>query len=121
MDKFKEKINSLRAEADASVLRAENAEAELKKAKEDIIVKEQEIISLTNKISLLEAEVERADKKISDLKSAKEEEESTSSYAQQMLKPSTLSGKCNTLESEKADLEKKLDEKEQEFKRRKKN
>ena len=76
----------------------------MKKAREEIIVKEQDIISLNNKISLLEAEVERGEKKINDLKSAKEEEESTSNTTE------ALQRKISLLENELDNTEKNLKE-----------
>ena len=76
----------------------------MKKAREEIISKDQEIISLNNKISLLEAEVERGEKKINELKSAKEEEESTSNTTE------ALQRKISLLENELDNTEKNLKE-----------
>jgi len=59
-DKIKEKLNSLRTEADNAVLRAEEAEAKNKKYEQVLLEKEQEITSLQHKLSLLDGELEKA-------------------------------------------------------------
>ncbi|KAG0344066.1 hypothetical protein BG004_004771 [Podila humilis] len=61
MDKFKEKITSLRAEADIANQKAEGLERDLAAAKTEITAKEQEAVSHTNRISNLEAQLEKAE------------------------------------------------------------
>ncbi|KAF9413194.1 hypothetical protein BGZ94_000811, partial [Podila epigama] len=61
MDKFKEKLANLRGEADAAHARAETAERDLAAAKADITAKEQEAVSLNNRIANLEAQLEKAE------------------------------------------------------------
>ncbi|KAF9998996.1 hypothetical protein BGZ80_006655, partial [Entomortierella chlamydospora] len=61
MDKFKEKIASIRSEAEESTARAEAAEAELTVAKAELSAKEQESISFNNRIRLLESQLEKAE------------------------------------------------------------
>ncbi|KAG0278614.1 hypothetical protein BGZ95_003560, partial [Linnemannia exigua] len=61
MDKFKEKIASIRAEADGALARAEDAERDLAASKAEVSAKEQEAISLNNRITLLESQLEQAE------------------------------------------------------------
>ena len=68
-------MQSLRAEADNAVARAEEAEAKNKKYEQVLLEKEQEITSLQHKISVLDADLEKAEGKLSDLKSAQEDGE----------------------------------------------
>jgi len=76
-DRIKEKLNALRAEADAALERAENAEAKNKTYEQTILEKEQEISSLNHKLSVLDAELEKAESKLADAKTAKEEGENS--------------------------------------------
>ncbi|KAF9306173.1 hypothetical protein BGZ91_008616, partial [Linnemannia elongata] len=68
MDKFKEKIASIRAEADTALARAEGAETELAASKAEVSAKEQEAISLNNRITLLEQQLEKAETEGADAK-----------------------------------------------------
>ncbi|CAG8475982.1 13402_t:CDS:10 [Ambispora leptoticha] len=137
MEKLKEKLTSIRTEADAAYQRAETAEDELKKTKAEIISKEQEILSFHNKIALLEAENDRIGKKVTDDKHLQEEVESnktstealqrkialleneldntgqslhetTEKLRQTDIKAEHFERKVHQLEVEKADLEKKI-------------
>ncbi|KAF9203502.1 hypothetical protein BGZ49_006329, partial [Haplosporangium sp. Z 27] len=69
MDKFKEKIASIRAEADEYLTRAENAKQELTLAKAELSAKDQEAISLKNRVILLESQLDKAETGGSDYKS----------------------------------------------------
>lgn len=61
-------MNSLRLEADNAVIRAEEAEAKVKKYELELLAKEQEITSLQHKLSLLDAENEKAEAKLQEYK-----------------------------------------------------
>ncbi|KAH9821734.1 actin lateral binding protein [Melampsora americana] len=104
MDKIKEKLATLRAEADAAIERAEAAEAKNKKLELETMNKDQELISLQHKVSNLEADLEIAEKKITDAKTAREEEETNRSTNE------NLNRKIALLESELDNAEKNLRE-----------
>lgn len=70
-------MNSLRLEADNAVTRAEEAEAKNKKYEQVILEKDQEITSLSHKLSLLDADLEKTEAKLAELKSAQEEGETS--------------------------------------------
>jgi tropomyosin len=74
-----QKLASLRVEADNAVARAELAEAKNKQHEQSILAKDQEITSLHHRLSILEADLEKADARLSDLKSAQEEGETSKS------------------------------------------
>jgi len=75
MDKIKLKLASLREEADHAVTRAEEAEGKNKKYELELLAKDQEIQSLQHKLGLLEAELDKAEAKLGDLKHAAEDSE----------------------------------------------
>ena len=75
LTRSKQRLQSLRAEADNAVARAEEAEAKNKKYEQTLLEKEQEITSLQHKISVLDADLEKAEGKLTDLKSAQEDGE----------------------------------------------
>ncbi|KAI9464540.1 tropomyosin [Lactarius psammicola] len=70
MDKIKEKLANLRAEADAAVERAEAAEAKNKKYEQDLLGKDQEITSLQHRIGVLESELEKTETRLAETKVA---------------------------------------------------
>ncbi|POW09259.1 hypothetical protein PSTT_06979 [Puccinia striiformis] len=84
--------------------RAETAEAKFKKLEMDSMLKDQELVSLQHKVSNLETDLETAEKKISDSKVHKEEEESNKSANE------NLNRKIALLESELDNAEKNLRE-----------
>jgi tropomyosin len=84
--------------------RAETAEAKFKKLEMEGMLKDQELASLQHKVSNLEADLEAAEKKISDAKVQKEEEESNKSTNE------NLNRKIALLESELDNAEKNLRE-----------
>ncbi|KAK9718197.1 tropomyosin-2, variant 2 [Basidiobolus ranarum] len=73
MERLKERINTLRAEADAASARAEQAEAQLKKLIETQLDREQETLSFQKKIQLLEEQLEKAEQKLVESKASNEE------------------------------------------------
>ncbi|PIL25009.1 hypothetical protein GSI_12897 [Ganoderma sinense ZZ0214-1] len=75
MDRIRERMQALRVEADKAVERAEEAEAKNKKYEHLLLEKEQEITSLQHKISVLDGDLEKAETKLTDLKSAQEDGE----------------------------------------------
>ncbi|EIW79156.1 actin filament-coating protein tropomyosin [Coniophora puteana RWD-64-598 SS2] len=75
MDKIKDKLNSLRAEADNAVARAEEAETKTKKYEQQLLERDQEITSLTHRNAVLEEELEKAEGKVNELKAANQEGE----------------------------------------------
>jgi tropomyosin, fungi type len=70
-------LNALRTEADNAVHRAEEAEAKNKKYEQIILEKDQEITSLQHKLSVLDADLEKAETKISDYKRNEQEGEAS--------------------------------------------
>ncbi|KZV94604.1 hypothetical protein EXIGLDRAFT_505890 [Exidia glandulosa HHB12029] len=68
MDKIRERLAQLRQEADNAVARAEAAEAKNKKYEQDILQKDQEILSLQHKLSILDADLEKAEGKLNEHK-----------------------------------------------------
>ena len=72
-------MQALRTEANNAVERAEEAEAKNKKYEQLLLEKEQEITSLQHKISVLDADLEKAEGKLTDLKSAQEDGEQSKS------------------------------------------
>ncbi|KAG8745648.1 hypothetical protein FRC10_007345 [Ceratobasidium sp. 414] len=70
MDRIKERMANLRAEADAATERAEQAEAKVKKLEQELLTKEQENTSLGHQKAFLEAENEKLDQKLKEAKDA---------------------------------------------------
>jgi len=68
MDRIKEKMNSLRLEADEATAKVEELQAKVKVLEQENLAKEQEITSLSHKNGLLESEVEKLDNSVRDLK-----------------------------------------------------
>jgi tropomyosin len=77
MDRIKEKLTSLRVEADNAVARAEEAEAKNKKYEQLLLEKDQEIGSLQHRLSTLDGDLEKTEAKLAELKSAREEGETS--------------------------------------------
>jgi chromosome segregation ATPase len=99
-----QRLSVLRQEADAAVARAEEAEAKNKKYEQEILHKDQDILSLQHKLSVLDAELEKAEAKIADHKVAREEGESTKNTAE------NLTRKIQLLEDELDTAEKNVKE-----------
>lgn len=61
-------MNSLRAEADAAIERAEAAEAKCKLMEQQILSKDQEITSLVHRVGMLDQEVEKLEARVAEEK-----------------------------------------------------
>jgi len=94
MEQIKKKLANLRDEADHAVERAEVAEAKNKKLEQELLVKEQEIQSLTHRLGVLETDAEKADAKITELKTTALNAESGHSTSE------SLTRKIQVLEEE---------------------
>ena len=79
-----QKLAALRTEADAAVVRAEEAEAKNKKYEQMLLEKDQEITSLTHKVSVLEGDLEKAETSLADLKGASVEGESSKATSENL-------------------------------------
>lgn len=99
-----QKLNSLRAEADAAIERAEEAESKNKRLEQESLQKEQEITSLQHKLNVMESDLEKAEAKLQDHKANKEEEDSSKSNVD------SLQRKVSMLEEDLDQTEKKLRE-----------
>ncbi|GAA98397.1 hypothetical protein E5Q_05083 [Mixia osmundae IAM 14324] len=104
MDKIKEKLASLRAEADANAERAEAAEAKNKTLEQEALQKDQQIASLNHKVQTLEADLDKIEAKVGDHKKAVEESETHKSASE------NLQRKIQLLEEELDHSEKNLKE-----------
>ncbi|KAJ6463692.1 tropomyosin [Mycena polygramma] len=67
-DRIREKMNQLRTEADAAIVRADEAEAKNKKFEQMLLEKDHEVTSLTHKLETLEAQLDKAEAIIADSK-----------------------------------------------------
>lgn len=67
---FVQRLSALRVEADENASQAEEYKKKVKELEQDNLTKEQEIKSLTHRNGLLEAEVEKLETGIKELKSA---------------------------------------------------
>jgi chromosome segregation ATPase len=82
----RQKLNALRIEADHAVARAEEAEAKNKRYEQVILEKDQEITSLTHKLNILDGDLEKAESKVTELKSAQQEGEHSKSTNEGLLR-----------------------------------
>jgi len=139
MDKIKEKLNALRDENEKARARADDAEALAASLKEELSKKDQEIFTLNNKISNLEMDISRADKRNEELTIAKNESDGDRTRLEELqrklqmveeqleekerlfnesneklrtleLQTEQLDRQCTRLESERTELENKLNE-----------
>ncbi|KAJ2374542.1 tropomyosin-2 [Coemansia sp. RSA 2611] len=110
MDKLRDKINSLRAEAEAANGRADTAEDALKKFSILQTEREQELVSLQNRIALLEAEADRRDAQLSEAKQIQKDSEATLNQSDVLVrKVDTLEDKLDSAETQLRDALEKLD------------
>jgi tropomyosin len=65
-----QKLAALRLEADTNADRAVKAEDQMKAVQHDLVAKEAEVSGLKNKISLLEHEIQRAEKRVEDVRTS---------------------------------------------------
>ncbi|KAJ2018284.1 tropomyosin-2 [Coemansia sp. RSA 376] len=104
MDKLRDKINSLRAEAEAANERADTAEDALKKFSNQQTEREQELVSLQNRIALLEAEADRRDAQLSEAKQLQKDSEATLNQSDVLVrKVDTLEDKLDSTETQLRD------------------
>lgn len=90
MDKFKEKLNLLRDEADQANQRVATLEESLKKMTETLQSKDNELLSQQNKIVLLTKELERAESRVMEGKLKKQESESQVSQSESFQRKLSL-------------------------------
>jgi len=76
-ERIKEKMSQLRMEADNAVTRAEEAEAKNKKYEQALLEKDQEITSLSHRLGLLESDLDKAEEKVKDYKTAQADGENS--------------------------------------------
>lgn len=81
-----QKLNALRAEADASIDRAELAEAKNKKLEMELLARDQEITSLTHKLNVMEADLEKAESKLAEAKTAREDGDTAKTNAESLIR-----------------------------------
>ncbi|KAJ2003467.1 tropomyosin-2 [Coemansia thaxteri] len=104
MDKFREKLQTLRAEAEVANERADAAEYALKQLNDQQTEREQEFISLQNRIALLEAEADRRDTQLTEAKQIQKDSEATLNQSDVLVK------KVDTLEEKLEKAENQLRE-----------
>lgn len=90
MDKFKEKLNTLRIEAETATARAIDAEQQCKKLQEALQCKENEILSWQNKATLLTQELERAEERIVQVKVQRQENDAAQSQSESFTRKIAL-------------------------------
>ncbi|KAI8803802.1 tropomyosin [Cladochytrium replicatum] len=139
MDKIKEKLEKLRIESDTHLARADKAEQESKQLKAELQKRDNDVQNLTNKVTLLQQDLERAEKRIDEVKLRKGEadkedaqiealqrkvtmlehhleekekgwREATDKARQYEMSAEQFERKSKQLDGEKLDLEKKLEE-----------
>lgn len=97
-------MTQLRLESEESAAKVEELQAKVKALEQENLQKEQEIISLTHKNSVLESEVEKYETQVKDLKSA------ASEGAQHGTQNETLTRRLQLLEEEAEQADKTLRE-----------
>jgi len=85
-DKIREKLASLRTEANNAIDRAEQAEAKNKLLDQVLLEKDQEITSLNHRLGVLETDLEKAEAKVADYKTAREEGETSKQTNENLLR-----------------------------------
>ena len=81
-----QRMQQLRTEADVATDRAETAEAKIKKLEQLLLEKEQEVTSLTHKLEVTNTELDAAEAKLADAKTAKEDSEQSKSTNEALLR-----------------------------------
>ncbi len=79
-------MNSLRAEADAAVLRAEEAEKKVKKLEQTLLEKDNDITSLQHKLALADETNEKLDEQLGQYKSSSLEGESSRTTSENLTR-----------------------------------
>ncbi len=100
----RQKLNTLRVEADAAVERAEKAEAENKKLQQLLLEREQDIKSLTHQLDTAQADADKLEAKLAESKIAQQEGEYTKNTSEGLVR------KVQLLEEELDTAEKNLKE-----------
>jgi tropomyosin, fungi type len=95
-------LSTLRAEADSAIERAEVAEAKNKKYEQQVLEKDQEIVSLQHRLAVTESDLEKAESKLGDAKAAHDENETSKTTNE------ALTRKIQLLEEELDNAEKNL-------------
>ncbi|KAH8127973.1 tropomyosin like-domain-containing protein, partial [Trichoderma asperelloides] len=104
MDRIKEKMNSLRLEADEAVAKVEELQSKVKTLEQENLAKEQEITSLQHNNGLLQAEVEKLEAAITDFKKVADEGQEFGTQKE------TLQRRLQLLEDEAEEADKTLRE-----------
>lgn len=104
MEKIKEKLAALRAEADTAVERAEAAEAKNKQLEQLLLGKDQEITSLNHRLNVLDGSLHDSEENLAKTKSALEDAEGSKAANE------SLTRKIELLEDELDTAEKNLKE-----------
>ncbi|KAG0279999.1 hypothetical protein BGZ95_011585 [Linnemannia exigua] len=104
MDKFKEKLASLREEVNAADARASAAEAAVKTLQDEQTQKDHEITSLKNKLILVEGDLEKAENRMAEAKLNLDEGETSKTVGE------GLARKVSLLEAELDSAERNLRE-----------
>jgi len=94
----------LRKEADDAILRAEEAEKKIKEKDMVITSKDQEILSLTHRLGILEVDTEKLEAKLQDYKTSSLDSEHSKTTAENLVR------KVQLLEEELDNAEKNLKE-----------
>lgn len=79
-------MNSLRAEADAAVLRAEEAEAKVKKYEQVILEKDQEITSFQHQLQVSDETTQKLEEQLGQYKSSSLEGESSRTTSENLTR-----------------------------------
>lgn len=79
-------MNQLRGEADAAVLRAEEAEAKLKKYEQELLDRDMQITSFQHQIATLDAENAKLEEQLTSYKSSSLEGESSKTTSENLTR-----------------------------------
>jgi len=104
MDQIKKKMAALRVEADESAGMVEELKAKVKQLEQENLAKEQEITSLSHKNQVLEADLEKAEGQVKDLKALADEGGTATSHNE------SLTRKLQVLEEEAEQADRNLRE-----------
>ncbi|KAJ1889891.1 tropomyosin-2 [Kickxella alabastrina] len=111
MDKAREKINAYRAEAEAANERAEAADQQLKLVLAQQTEREQELISLQNRVQLLEEEADKRDAQLAEAKQIQQDNAATLNQSDIVLKnANTQEEKIDNLEIQLREATKNIQE-----------
>jgi len=104
MDTIKERLTKLRLEADAALEKAEKAEREKKDLEQQVLVKDQEIKSLTHRLATAEQSLDTSETHLNEAKRFREDHETSKATNDGLLR------KIQLLEDELDSAEKNLKE-----------